>query len=318
MVRRKFIQQGSLGIAGLSALSFSNCKSDTKTIVEEPVKDLFFKISLAQWSLHKTIQAGKLDPADFPKVAIEDFGISAVEYVNQFYTDYALDPLYWRQLRERTDDLGVTNLLIMVDDEGELGSTTDNKRIAAVQQHYKWVDAAEMLGCHSIRINAFGDGPKEDVSQALTDGLIRLCTYAKPRGINVLIENHGLYSSDAKWVANVIQQVNMSNCGTLPDFGNFCLSAKWGSIQDGSCEETYDLYDGVREMMPYAKGVSAKSYAFDDRGDQILINYKRMLEIVKKAGYSGYIGIEYEGSDMSEEEGIKATKLLLERVGLLT
>jgi len=127
-----------------------------------------------------------------------------------------------------------------------------------------------------------------------------------------------MHSSDAKWVANVIQQVNMSNCGTLPDFGNFCLSAKWGSIQDGSCEETYDLYDGVREMMPYAKGVSAKSYAFDDRGDQILINYKRMLEIVKKAGYSGYIGIEYEGSDMSEEEGIKATKLLLERVGLLT
>ena len=315
LTRRKFIQQGSAGLALAGGLSLASCQEKKEMTPAENKIDLFFKISLAQWSLHKTLQAGDLDPTDFPRVSKEKFGIDAVEYVNQFYTDYALDPLYWRQLKQTTDDLGVNNLLIMVDDEGDLGSPIDDDRLAAVQQHYKWVDAAHELGCHSIRINAFGEGSAEEVSSALIDGLGRLCTYAQNRDISVLIENHGLYSSDAEWVTNVIDQVGMDNCGTLPDFGNFCLSAKWGSIQDGTCERAYDIYQGVKEMMPYAKGVSAKSYAFDDQGEQTIIDYKKMMQIVKSAGYTGYVGIEYEGSDKSEAEGIMATKKLLEKIG---
>ena len=310
--RRKFILDGSACALGLSLLG---CQEKPQPVSMEYTADLFFDISLAQWSLHKMLQAGKLKPKDFPRFAKERFGIHAVEYVNQFYTDYGLDPLYWRQLKQRTDDLGVANLLIMVDDEGELGSPVDHDRLAAVQQHHKWVDAAKELGCHSIRINAFGEGSKEEVASALVDGLGRLCGYAADRDINVLIENHGLYSSDAQWVADVIQRVGMDNCGTLPDFGNWCTSAKWGGIQDGSCEEVYDLYEGVTKMMPYAKGVSAKSYDFDEQGGQPLIDYARMMNIVKNAGYTGYIGIEYEGSRLGEEEGIMATKELLLQIG---
>ena len=313
--RRKFILDGSACALGLSLLG---CQEKPQPASSADTTDLFFDISLAQWSLHRTIQAGKLDPVDFPKIAKEDYGIDAVEYVNQFYKDHVLDPLYWRQLKQQTDDMGVTNLLIMVDDEGELGSPVDEERLAAVQQHYKWVDAAQELGCHSIRINAFGLGGKEEVGQALSDGLGRLCEYAQPRDISVLIENHGLYSSDAQWVVDVIRKVGMDNCGTLPDFGNWCLSAKWGSIQDGSCEEAYDIYDGVREMLPYAKGVSAKSYDFDPQGTHALIDYRRMLDVVKKAEYTGYIGIEYEGSALSEADGILATKKLLVSAGTIS
>ena len=252
----------------------------------------------------------------FPMTARQKFDIGAVEYVNQFYVDKVKDAAYWRSLRKQAEDQDVRSLLIMVDNEGDLGNLDDIQRSTSVTNHHKWVDAASMLGCHSIRINAFGDGSKEDVGSAMVDGLGRLCEYAGKSDIHVLIENHGLYSSDPAWVAKIINEIGLPNCGTLPDFGNFCLSAKWGSTQDGSCEDAYDLYDGVKEMLPYAKGVSAKSYMFDESGDQVMIDYDTMLRIVKDAGFNGYIGIEYEGSDKSEEEGIRATKALLEKIGM--
>lgn len=315
--RRSFIKNTTIGVLGISALTTAACKQEkSKTEIVTTEKQLFFNISLAQWSLHRSIEAKKEDPSLFPLTARQKYDIGAVEYVNQFYVDKVKDAAYWRSLRKQAEDQDVQSLLIMVDDEGDLGNLDDAQRAMAVTNHQKWVDAAAMLGCHSIRINAFGDGSKEDVGSAMIDGLGRLCEYAAKSDINVLIENHGLYSSDPSWVANIINEIGLSNCGTLPDFGNFCLSAKWGSTQDGSCEDAYDLYDGVREMLPYAKGVSAKSYMFDESGDQVMIDYARMLQIVKDAGFDGYIGIEYEGSDKSEEEGIRATKALLEKIGM--
>jgi len=272
------------------------------------------KLSLAQWSIHRALESGDLKPENFAAIAKNDFGINAVEYVNGFYRDHATDVEFWKKMRATADSLGVKSLLMMVDEEGDLGNPNAEERNKAVENHYKWVDAASILGCHSIRINAFGEGSKEDVQMAMVDALKQLCTYAAKVNIHVIIENHGLYSSDGKWIAEIMRQVNMDNVGTLPDFGNWCTSHKWGSTQEGKeCTEVYDRYQGVSETLPFAQGVSAKSYAFNEQGEETIIDYAKMLKLVKESGFSGYIGIEYEGAPLSEPDGIWATKALLEK-----
>lgn len=264
-----------------------------------------FKISLAQWSLHKTLFAKKLDNLDFAKAAKEQFGIEAIEYVNQFFKDKAKDEKYLAELKKRGDDLGVKSLLIMCDGEGALGDADEAKRTKAVENHYKWVEAAKFLGCHSIRVNAQSGGTYEEQIERAADGLRRLTEFGEKHGINVIVENHGGNSSNGAWLAAVMKKVDHKMCGTLPDFGNFNIG---GGKQ-------YDRYQGVDELMPFAKAVSAKSHDFDEQGDETKTDYKKMLEIVvKKHNYHGYCGIEYEGSKLSEEDGIKATKKLLERV----
>ena len=203
----------------------------------------------------------------------------------------------------------------MVDGEGDLADNDENKLNEAVENHKKWVDAAKALGCHSIRVNAHGQGTDVEVMENAVMGLAKLSEYAKTKGINVLVENHGGYTSNGDWLASVIQKVNMANCGTLPDFGNFCLKGSQ-SINSENCENAYDIYKGVKQLMPFAKAVSAKSYDFDKNGNQAKIDYTKILQIVKDAGYSGYIGIEYEGRNLSEKDGIIATKELLEKASM--
>ena len=260
-------------------------------------------MSLAQWSLHKSLQQKKLDNLDFAKVTKEKFGIEAVEYVNQFFKDKAKDATYLAEMKKRTNDLGVTNVLIMVDGEGALGDMDEQKRTKAVENHYKWVDAAKYLGCHSIRVNAEtvkGTTPAEyeEGKKLASDGLRRLSEYAKPLNMNVIVENHGGLSSNGKWLSETIRMTGLANCGTLPDFGNFY---------------EYDRYQGVTDMMPLAKAVSAKSYDFDAEGNETKIDFMKMMKIVLDANYHGWVGIEYEGSKLSEDEGILATKKLLEK-----
>jgi sugar phosphate isomerase/epimerase len=276
-------------------------------------KYLPIKISLAQWSLHRALEKGHVKADDFPFIAKNTYGIGAVEYVNQFYTKKATDESYWQDLKRRCDGEEISSLLIMVDDEGHLGDPNSNERIKAVEKHYKWVHAAKLLGCHSIRVNAFGQGSKAAIRNALVEGMGQLAEYAASEEINILIENHGLQSSDGGYIAGIIQEVDNSYLGTLPDFGNWCLNAEWGSTGNNECTEVYDPYQGVMEFLPYAKGVSAKSYDFDADGNETIINYPKLLQLVKDKGYDGYIGIEYEGSRLSEAEGIMATKELLER-----
>ena len=320
MKRNQFIK--SLGLVTLAApftISSFSCsskrsedqsQSDAAAENAQNNKDLFFQISLAEWSLNKELFGGKLTNLDFPAKAKNEFGINAVEYVNQFFKDKAKDQAYLKELKQRCDDLDVTSVLIMCDGEGGLGDTSEASRAKAVDNHKKWVEAAQFLGCHSIRVNAYGEGSREAVAAAATDGLARLSQFAKDYKINVIVENHGGYSSDGKWLSQVIAETKMDNCGTLPDFGNFCV------VNEGNeCKEWYDRYKGTEEMMPYAKGVSAKALQFDDQGNCVETDYTKMLKIVKDAGYRGYIGIEYEGDRLSEDEGIRATKKLLERVG---
>lgn len=277
------------------------------------------ELSLAEWSLHRALQKGDLDHLDFPAKAKRDFGISAVEYVNGFFggrkmnfKEAGKNTDYLKQLLQRSKDAGVVNHLIMVDEEGKLAVPNDKERLAAVDNHKKWIDAAKFLGCTTMRVNLHGDGASNDKKTASVDSLSRLGEYAGPSNINVVVENHGSDSSDASWVADVMHQVNRRNVGTLPDFGNFCLSHPWGSTEEG-CENAYDRYKGIQQLLPYAKGVSAKTYDFDSNDEQPLIDYKKLLDIVKASGFKGYIGVEFEGKSQDEEEGIRKTKKLIEK-----
>jgi sugar phosphate isomerase/epimerase len=273
---------------------------------EADAKAPLFKISLAQWSLHRTLRAkgGKMTNLDFPAASRKDYGIDAVEYVNQFFKDKARDEKYLKELKKRCSDNGVTSVLIMCDGEGFLGDPDDKKRKQAVENHHKWVEAAKFLGCHSIRVNAYSRGSYEEQLKLAADGLRQLCEYGDKHGINVIVENHGGLSSNGAWLAAVMKKVDHKRVGTLPDFGNFRLEGK----------KEYDRYKGVKEMMPYAKGVSAKSHDFDEKGNEKHTDYVKMMTIVLDAGYRGHVGIEYEGGKLSEPEGIKATKKLLEKV----
>jgi len=268
-----------------------------------------FDISLAQWSLHRKLKAGEMDNLDFAKVAKEEFGIHGIEYVNQFFADKAEDHDYLGQMKQRAEDLGVKSLLIMIDREGQLGDPNDAKRAEAVENHHKWVEAAKFLGCHSIRVNAASGGSYEEQVERAADGLANLSEYAAKTDINVIVENHGGLSSNGQWLAQVIRKVDMKNCGTLPDFGNFTID-RGGN---GSEPVVYDRYLGMASLMPFAKAVSAKSHDFDTDGNETKTDYEKMLTIMLDAGYTGHVGIEYEGGELSESEGILATKKLLER-----
>jgi sugar phosphate isomerase/epimerase len=245
-----------------------------------------------------------MDHLDFALTAKREYGLDAVEYVNSFFKTKAQDAAYLKEMKQRCSDAGVRSLLIMCDGEGALGDPDDAKRKQAVENHYKWVDAARELGCHSIRVNAQSGGTYEEQQKRAADGLRRLTEYGDSAGLNVIVENHGGLSSNGEWLAGVMKLVGHPRCGTLPDFGNFNLG-------DG---KTYDRYKGVTELMPYAKAVSAKSHDFDEKGNETGTDYRKMMKIVLDAGYRGYVGIEYEGGRLSEQDGVRATLKLLETV----
>ena len=316
MKRRTFIEN-SMKIAALTGLNQFSCA------VQE--KQPLFGISLAQWSLNKSLfgdardkleynafveglrtdsvstMNGAITNLDFPIVTRKNFGIEAVEYVNQFFLDKAEDEKYLAELRNRAAQEGIKNLLIMVDLEGNLGAPDSAERNRSVQNHKKWISAAAFLGCHSIRVNAYGDGSPDEQKDQMSESLFQLAQYADEYNVNVIIENHGGLSSDAKWVTDVLKQVNHKRVGTLPDFGNFLQGT--------------NRYEGVKQMMPFAKGVSAKAGQFDEQGNETRIDYVKMLEIVLDSGYRGYIGIESGGDSPEQEyESIFKTKALLERV----
>jgi L-ribulose-5-phosphate 3-epimerase len=297
--RRRFLKTSAAMTLGATSAMTLGAGLGCRGLTSERANKPLFKISLAEWSLHRTLREGKLDHLDFPKTAKNDYGIEACEYVNQFFKDKAENQAYLTELKTRCGDLGVRSVLIMCDGEGSLGDPAEAARTKAVENHYKWVTAAKFLGCHSIRVNAQSKGTDEEQKQLVTDGLRRLAEFGASHDIGVIVENHGGLSSHGDWLSSVIKAVDLPNCGTLPDFGNFY---------------EYDRYQGVADMMPFAKGVSAKSHVFDSDGNEAQIDYRRMLKIVLDAGYHGYLGIEYEGDKLPEPEGIRATKKLLDKI----
>ncbi len=288
MDRRGFLTQTAAVAAGLGLVKL---RADDK----KPL----FKISLAQWSLNRAFFGKKLDPLDFAKIAKHEYGIHNIEYVNQFYKDKKKSDEYLKELKKRADGEGVRSVLIMCDGEGALGDADAKKRAQAVTNHHRWAEWAKFLGCHSIRVNAYSSGSEEEQMDRVADGLRQLTEFTAKLGLNTIVENHGGLSSNGKWLSGVMKKVDNPHCGTLPDFGNF-----------GS----YDRYLGVKELMPYAKGVSAKTHDFDAEGNEIHTDYPKMMKIVLDAGYHNFVGIEYEGSKISEPDGIRATKKLLDKI----
>jgi len=325
MNRRKFIRKGSHAGIALSVLGMYACKEGKKmkpeaTEAGEDMKEItpFFKFSLAQWSLHKMIFDDGVDPYTFAERA-KNMGFSGLEYVSQLYYK-ELEPAgfseeamtgFVEKSNAEAKKHGLRNVLIMVDGQGNLASSDAAERGEAVENHHKWVDAAAAMGCHAIRVNLSGSEQQEEWVSNSVSALKQLATYAAGKNINVLVENHGGLSSNAQLLAGVMEQVNLANCGTLPDFGNFCVRRERPDDWSSPCAEKYDIYQGVKELMPYAKAVSAKTHEFDAEGNETEIDYTRMLGIVKDAGYTGFIGVEYEGEGLSEEAGILATKNLM-------
>lgn len=303
MNRRNFLKGVAAGGAAWSVAGTLGIRAEGPAPKPE---SRLFRISLAEWSLHKALFAKQMEHMDFPRVAKMDYGIHGIELVNQFFKDKAKDRKYLGAFKQRCLDLNVRPLLIMIDGEGALGDPDAGKRKKAVENHYRWVEAAQFLGCHSIRVNAEtnGVGSFEDQQRRAADGLGALAKFGGDHGLNVIVENHGHLSSNGAWLAGVMRLVDRANCGTLPDFGNFNISES----------EVYDRYRGVQEMMPYAKAVSAKSHDFDDLGNESHTDYRRMMRLVLDSGYRGWVGIEYEGSKLSESEGILHTKWLLEQI----
>ena len=284
--RREFLAAGAATLGAATLLPWPRPKAP-------------FKISLAQWSFHRALGAREIDHLDFARLARQDYGIEAIEYVNSFFRDKAKDAAYLAEMNRRAADQGVYQHLIMCDGEGRLGDPDPAKRTLAVENHYRWVEAAKTLGCATIRVNAASDGSPEEQQRLAADGLRRLCEFADQHRINVIVENHGGLSSHGDWLVGVMKLVQHKRCGTLPDFGNFY---------------EYDRYQGVKDMMPYAKAVSAKSHDFDAQGEETTKDYHRLMRIVLDARYHGWVGIEYEGDRLPEREGIRKTLELLERV----
>jgi sugar phosphate isomerase/epimerase len=304
MNRRAFLEGVLAGGALLGAGSILARAGDVSgRPTAGPIGD--FKISLAEWSLHRALFAKKIDNLDFPKIAREDYGIDGAEFVNQFFKDKAHDSTYLKDLKQRASDVGVTCVLIMIDGEGDLSALEQAERQKAVDNHKQWVDAAAALGCHAIRVNTghhYGPDNLGPVSEACG----QLTEYGTTNGISIICENHGGPSSNPDAMVGLMKAVNKPTFGTLPDFGNFPTGDK-GVYK-------IDVYDAIARMMPFAKGVSAKSYDFGADGKETKLDYARILKIVTDAGYHGFVGIEYEGGRLSEPDGIRATKRLLEKL----
>ncbi|MDG3582695.1 sugar phosphate isomerase/epimerase family protein [Galbibacter pacificus] len=324
MKRRKFIRNTSSTGLAISLLGMYACKktSTKKEIVtKKDVFEPFFKLSLAQWSIHKMIWEENFDPMNFAKKA-KELGFSGLEYVNQLYnkeiekrgnTNEAIISLA-NDLKKRSEEHQMHNQIMMVDLQGEenlLATPDEAIRKQAVENHKIWVDATSILGCHSMRINLFGSLDEGKWKESSVASLTELSEYASAKNVNIIVENHGYLSSNGALMAEVMATVNKKNCGTLPDFGNFCLRREGNELWGTPCIEEYDKYKGVEELMPFAKGVSAKSFNFDENGNETTIDFLKMMKIVKDAGFNGYVGVEYEGEELPEEKGILATKALL-------
>jgi len=313
MKRKEFIKLAASGALGLSSFGYIACEKE---------KELFFKLSLAQWSFHRAIQSGIMSPYTFAQNA-KSLGFDGIEYVNALYDDVMKvenksDALknFIKKNNELAMENDIENVLIMIDSEGDLANEDNSERLISIDNHKRWIETGAEMNCSAVRLNLYGSKDVNTWTELSIESLGTLSEFASGHNINVTVENHGRITSNIPALMNVINSVNMDNCGTLPDFGNFCMADEgYGSVFDGTCQEAYDFYKGVEEMMPRALAVSAKSNDFDSEGNETTIDYRKMLEIVKSFGYNGFIGVEYEGNRLSEVQGIKDTRDLLIKIG---
>lgn len=271
------------------------------------------KYSLAQWSFNRDLFAGDMTTVDFIQAAGE-MNFEGVEYVSQFFQDKVEDMAFLDSLNAAAAAAGVRNLMIMVDNAGQLGSSDSSKQEAAILEHQKWVRAAKHLGCPAMRVNAHGDGTDSEILEQCVAGIGRLADYANEQGVTILVENHGGISNNGAWLVELLEKLSDRQVKALADFDNWCTARANGQIWGAECTERYDRYQGMTEIMPYAHSLSVKTFEFDEEGNETVMDYPRLFEIIQASGYEGYLGVEYEGHDLPSREGIAKTKALAEKV----
>jgi len=324
--RREFIKKSSMGLAavGIASAMPSFLKAGASK------KEMPFKLALSQFSLASQFWSKQLDPLDFPQKTMKTFGIAGLDYCSMFFATKAKDTTFLNELRKRALDNGCYNQRIMIDGEGVLGDLNKDVRIKAVENHNKWIDAAATLGCPMIRVNVEGEGDPAEVAKAAIESLNALIDYGKKSNIDVIVENHVGISCNGGWLANVMKEMNNSHCGTLADFGNFCINRTKPPTNDiagwmqTKCLEEYDRYKGIKELMPFAKGVHAKTHVFDASGNDTETDFAKMFKIIGDSGFKGWVSVEYEGGlikmyakdnkYLDDDAGVLATKKLIEKV----
>ncbi|MGK0185904.1 MAG: L-ribulose-5-phosphate 3-epimerase [Verrucomicrobiales bacterium] len=315
--RRQFLRNSSAALAAATfPIGYSHADDEGPR----------FRLSLGQWTFHRAFRGApgvaKRDPLEFPTMAGE-LGFAGVDYSGILLGDDHANPKKIAELNRRAKDAGVHNLLILVDLHDALGAKDAVKRTANVQKYIPWLESAAALGCTGVRVNPISDAGSSADEQArlLADGTSQLLEHADRLKLDIMFENHGEgLRTDGAWIASAVKRVDHPRCGTLPDFGNFQKNRAKG--------EFHDRYAGVAAMLPFAKGICAKSHDFDADGEECYSDYGRLLKMVVDSGYRGWIEVEYEGPSLGsggptrervpadplgEKEGALATKKLLQK-----
>jgi sugar phosphate isomerase/epimerase len=302
-----------LSLAAIALLVFVSCSKyeDTPTLASQ-ASSPEAKYTLAQWSFHRDLFDGKIDSVDFINAAGE-MGFIGVEYVSQFFQDKVEDFAYFDTLNAAAKKAGIKNIMIQVDNIGNLSSSDPEQRNQALADGKKWVDAASYLGCALMRVNAHGEGSPEEIKANSIEAIGELAEYAKTKGVQIIIENHGGISNDGAWLADLISKLADKNVAGLADFHNWCIERENGELWGAPCIKEYDAYHGFAELIGTAKSVSVKALEFDANGDETSMDFVKFFQIMKTASYDGYLGVEYEGSSLPSREGILKTKALAEK-----
>ena len=324
--RRKFLYS-SLAI---SSIPFIN------NIYGNTINKSKLELALQIYSFAPLIFKNQLDILDYPKLIKEKYNINGAEYWSIAFMGKEKNKNFLKDLNNRTEDQGVKNLIILVDnidlatmENGpSLASTIKAERDEAINYHKQWIDTASEIGCHSIRVNLRSEEPdSKKILDNSSESISKLIEYSKSQEIGIVVENHGGITGDADWLVGLMENINDSYVGTLPDFGsyNFCIKRGDLNLEDieSDCENQYDKYIGVQKLLPYAKGVSAKSHEFKLNGEEKSTDYKKMMQIISNSAYEGFITIEYEGAVMNmfgnkgnyldTHEGVEATRKLISK-----
>ena len=291
---------------------FFSCKPAVSQASLQKVPQLKERLVLAQWSFNRELFKGEMSTFDFIRTA-KEMDFVGVEYVNQFFMDHIEDSAYLDSLRTTAEEVGIKNTLLMIDRAGNLGASKKETREEAVANHKKWILAAKKMNCPNIRINAHGDGSREEIYSACQKSILELSDFGQEHNVGILIENHGSYSSDGNWLSELVKKVNRPNVASLADFDNWCIERENGELWGAPCIKEYDRYVGMKQLLPTAKSVSIKAFDFDKDGLPIKTDFKKMFELIFKSGYEGYLAVEFEGHEIDAKIGIQKTKALAER-----
>jgi len=309
MKRRQFIHKNLFAAGGVMGLS-----QFPGLLQEAWASDLKseFKVSIAPWSLTRK-PYGENDPdgihfLDYPLVARE-LGFEAIEHDNLHYPGDLPNDKHLAKMKQRTEEAGVTNTLILCGALGDIADSRKSRRKKANFNYERWIEAAQFLGCHQVRVVCSDhiDIDWDEKMKLTVEAVSKLADFAQGHSIELLIENHNGYTSNPNWLVEMIQKVNRPNCGILGDF------TEW-RIEQNPDVLYPDPYKGYEILAPYVKSVGAKSTTFDVLGNELVTDYPRMFEILNKVGYQGYIAVEYFGNDLPRRKGTTMTKELVERI----